>query len=88
MSDIETRIARLPVWRQLVALEPLVGGLSNLSFTATDDTGKYVVRITRDFPFHHVYRDREVMTARAAHAAGFAPEVMPRRTGPDGLALH
>ena len=81
MSDIETRIAKLPVWRQLVALEPLVGGLSNLSFTATDDTGKYVVRITRDFPFHHVYRDREVMTARAAHAAGFAPEVIHAEPG-------
>ncbi|TIU08564.1 MAG: choline kinase, partial [Mesorhizobium sp.] len=28
-----------------------------------------------DFPFHHVFREREVMTARAAHAAGFAPAV-------------
>ena len=29
------------------ASEPLVGGLSNLSFTATDRGGKYAVRITR-----------------------------------------
>jgi thiamine kinase-like enzyme len=34
-----------------------------------------VVRFGRDYPFHHVFRAREVMTARAAHAAGFAPEV-------------
>ena len=46
------------------------------SFTVTDRAGKYVVRLTRDFPFHHVFRDREVMSARAAHAAGFAPEVV------------
>ncbi len=33
------------------------------------------MRFGQDYPFHHVFRDREVMTARAAHAAGFAPEV-------------
>jgi hypothetical protein len=29
----------------------------------------------QDYPFHHVDRRREVMTARAAHEAGFAPRV-------------
>ena len=29
----------------------------------------------RDFPFHHVDRQREAMTARAAHVAGFGPAV-------------
>jgi thiamine kinase-like enzyme len=58
-----------------------MGGISNLSFTATDDDGKYVVRITRDFPFHHVFRDREVMCARAAFEAGFAPEVIHAEPG-------
>ena len=76
MPDIEGRIAALPIWSGPVTLAPLSGGISNQSFTATDDDGKYVVRITRDFPFHHVFRDREVMSARAAHAAGFAPEVV------------
>jgi hypothetical protein len=33
------------------------------------------VRFGRDYPFHHVDRAREVMTARAAHAAGFGPAV-------------
>lgn len=76
MTEIEDRIARLPLWTGPVRLEPLTGGISNLSVAVTDRTGKYAVRITRDFPFHHVYRDREVMTARAAHAAGFAPEIV------------
>lgn len=81
MTDTETRIKALPIWRGPARLAPLVGGLSNLSFTVTDDAGKYVVRVTRDFPFHHVFRDREVMSARAAHAAGFAPEVVHAEPG-------
>ena len=81
MSEIEARIAALPLWRGQVVLAPLSGGISNLSFVATDAAGKYVVRVTRDFPFHHVFRDREVMSARAAHAAGFAPEVVHAEPG-------
>ncbi len=81
MSEALGRIAALPIWSGTVALEPLVGGISNLSFTAVDRTGKYVVRVTRDFPFHHVFRDREVMSARAAYAGGFAPEVVHAEPG-------
>jgi thiamine kinase-like enzyme len=33
------------------------------------------VRLGKDYPFHHVSRGREIMTARAAAEAGFAPEV-------------
>jgi len=81
MSDMEGRIAALPIWSGPVALAPLSGGISNQSFTATDNAGKFVVRITRDFPFHHVFREREVMSARAANAAGFAPEVVHAEPG-------
>jgi thiamine kinase-like enzyme len=81
MQAIEQRIAALPLWRGTPRLAPLVGGLSNLSFTVTDDSGNYVARVTRDFPFHHVYRAREVMSARVAHAAGFAPEVVHAEPG-------
>ena len=81
MGDIEGRISALPLWSGRVELAPLTGGISNLSFTAVDRSGKYVVRVTRDFPFHHVFRDREVMSARAAHAAGFAPEVVHAEPG-------
>jgi thiamine kinase-like enzyme len=76
MEDLgEERIRGLPVWRGDIAIEPLVGGLSNKSWVVTDRGGRHVVRFGQDFPFHHVYREREFMTARAAHAAGFGPEV-------------
>lgn len=76
MTTIEARIAALPFWTSPPKLAPLVGGLSNVSFTADDASGLYVVRTGKDFPFHHVFRDRELMTARAAAAAGFGPEVV------------
>ncbi|WP_204307757.1 hypothetical protein, partial [Klebsiella pneumoniae] len=53
----------------------LKGGISNESYVVEDDTRKYVVRFGKDYPFHHVFRDREAMTAKAAHRAGFAPEL-------------
>ena len=77
----EARIRALAIWRGRLDWRPLQGGLSNESFTVTDATGRYVVRFGRDFPFHHVFRDREVMAARAAHAAGFAPEVVHAEPG-------
>ena len=39
------------------------------------DAGAHVVRFGTNYPFHHVDRAREAMSARAAHAAGFAPAV-------------
>ena len=71
----EDRIRALPVWRGPIEIAPLKGGLSNENWLVTDSAGRHVVRLGRDFPFHHVSREREVMTARAAHRAGFAPEV-------------
>lgn len=58
-----------------IRCEPLLGGLSNESWKVTDARGTHVVRFGRDYPFHHVDRAREVMVARAAHAAGFGPAV-------------
>lgn len=69
------RIKALPCWTGFVRAEILKGGLSNESWKVTDGAGRHVVRFGVDFPFHHVFRDREVMVARAAHAAGFAPRV-------------
>lgn len=76
MTDHEARLAALPVWQGKPSIEPLLGGLSNTSFAVTDAAGRYVVRFAGDYPFHHVVRDRELMTARAAFEAGFAPEVV------------
>jgi hypothetical protein len=72
---IPDSIRALPCWRGEIAAEPLHGGLSNESWKVTDAAGAHVVRFGRDYPFHHVDRAREVMTAHAAHAAGFGPAV-------------
>ena len=84
MTPAETladRIAALPIWRGRPRWQRLTGGLSNESFAVEDDSGRYVVRFGRDFPFHHVSRDRELAVARAAHAAGFAPEIVHAEPG-------
>jgi thiamine kinase-like enzyme len=73
--EIDEKIRCLPCWNGPVTIAPLSGGLSNANYLVTDSSGKHVVRFGENYPFHHVYRDREVMVARAAHAAGFAPDV-------------
>ncbi|MDH6230598.1 thiamine kinase-like enzyme [Mesorhizobium soli] len=73
MRTNELRIRTLPIWSGGVSIEPLRGGISNESYLVTDAKGRHVVRFGKDYPFHHVSREREIMTARAAHAAGFAP---------------
>ena len=75
-DDLAKRIERLPCWQGRVDLEPLKGGLTNLSFVATDRSGKYVVRCGDDIPVHHVFRDRERAASRAAHCAGLSPEIV------------
>nr|WP_295463973.1 choline/ethanolamine kinase family protein [Mesorhizobium sp.] len=78
--EMNARIWVLPIWSGPVDPKPLKGGLSNKSYTVEDAGRKYVVRFGQDYPFHHVFRSREIMTARAAHASGFAPEIV--YTGP------
>ncbi len=68
-------IGALPCWRGEWTAEPLSGGLSNEIWKVTDSAGSHVVRFGEDYPFHYVDRAREVMSARAAHALGLAPEV-------------
>ncbi len=63
IDHIRDDVAALPLWQGPPSFEPLPGGISNLSFVATDRAGRYVVRLTRDFPFHNVYREREVAVA-------------------------
>ncbi|MEM8951000.1 MAG: phosphotransferase [Pseudomonadota bacterium] len=73
MSEALAKVRALSIWKGEIAIEPLSGGLSNESFKVTDGGKAYVVRFGRDFPFHHVSRDREAMTAKAAANAGVAP---------------
>jgi thiamine kinase-like enzyme len=81
MSELIDRIAALPIWQGRTTIEPLVGGLSNINFVVVDGGGKYVVRTGHDYAFHHVFRERELMTARAAFKAGFGPEVIHDEPG-------
>jgi len=82
MTSLEDRIARLPCWQGgSISLEPLKGGLTNLSFVATDGARKFVVRCGEDIPVHHVFRDRERAASRAAHVAGLSPEVVYAEPG-------
>lgn len=76
MIDAMARIWVLPLWTGPIEPQLLEGGLSNQSFTVENEGSKYVVRFGRDYVFHHVIRSREVMTAKAAHEAGFAPEIV------------
>lgn len=77
----EDRIRALPCWTGSIEIAPLPGGLSNANYVVKDAAGRHVVRFGKDYPFHHVFREREVMTARAAHAAGFAPAVRHAEPG-------
>ncbi len=81
MTEAADRIRALPIWKGALSIEPLKGGLSNESFKVSDGGKAYVVRFGRDFPFHHVFRDREVMTGKAAAEAGFAPALIHAEPG-------
>jgi len=76
MNALSERLSRLPLWQGPVTLEPLLGGLTNISYVATDRSGKYVVRCGDDIPVHHVFRDRERAAARAAFEAGLSPGIV------------
>jgi thiamine kinase-like enzyme len=76
LGAAELKILALPIWTGRPVIAPLHGGLSNESYDVRDGSGRYVVRFGRDYPFHHVSREREVMVARAAHEAGFAAEIV------------
>lgn len=80
MSDHD-RIHALPCWNGAIEISLLKGGLSNANYLVKDANGQHVVRFGVDYPFHHVFRDREVRVSRAAHAAGFAPEVQYAEPG-------
>lgn len=81
MSAAIERIKSLRIWQGAVDPQPLKGGLSNESFTVEDAGATFVVRLGRDFPMHHVFRDRERAVSAAAFAAGFAPQLVHAEPG-------
>ncbi len=80
-SDRLARIKALPIWQGALAIRPLKGGISNESWLVSDAKSTRVVRFGEDYPFHHVGRAHEAMVARAAHEAGFAPELIHAEPG-------
>lgn len=80
-KDLLDKVARLSCWRGPVALEPLKGGLTNISFVATERGEKFVVRCGDDIPVHHVFRDRERAASVAAFEAGLSPELVHAEPG-------
>lgn len=81
MQADEQKIRALPCWNGPVEIAILKGGMSNANYLVTDAAGKHVVRFGVDYPFHHVFRERELMVSRAAEAAGFAPAVQYAASG-------
>jgi thiamine kinase-like enzyme len=70
------RLYALPLWKGAIAVEPLKGGLSNMSFKVVDAGATFVVRVGDDFPVHHVSRHREFLISQWAHSAGLSPNVV------------
>ena len=71
----------LPIWHGEITAEPLTGGITNVNYLVSDDTGKYVVRVGDDIPLHQVMRFNELAASRAAHAAGLSPKVVHAESG-------
>ncbi len=69
------RIHQLPCWHGDLSVAPLAGGMTNRNYLVEDSRGKHVVRLGEDVPHHHLLRWHELAVSRAAHAAGFSPEV-------------
>ena len=76
MTDLSDKAAHLACWHGPVELQPLKGGLTNISFVATCRGEKFVVRCGEDIPVHHVFRDRERAASVAAFEAGLSPEII------------
>ena len=81
MTIPRERAARLACWKGDVTPQPLGGGITNVNFIVDDAGERYVVRVGEDIPEHGVYRVNELASARAAHAAGIAPEIVHAETG-------
>jgi thiamine kinase-like enzyme len=77
----EAKVRALSFWKGPISLEPLKGGVSNASFTVMDGADTYVARVGDDYPAHHVFREAEVISSRAAFAAGLSPEMVYAEPG-------
>jgi thiamine kinase-like enzyme len=81
VTGLRKKVIGLPFWRGAVSLVPLTGGLTNLSFVATDSAGKFVVRCGEDIPVHGISREHERAASVAAFEAGLSPEPVHAEPG-------
>jgi thiamine kinase-like enzyme len=81
VTGLRDKVIGLPFWRGAVSLVPLTGGLTNLSFVATDSAGKFVVRCGEDIPVHGISREHERAASVAAFEAGLSPEPVHAEPG-------
>jgi thiamine kinase-like enzyme len=75
-AQVREYVSALPIWKGKPQLEPIVGGLCNSSYKATDGTGSYVARIGFDIPVHGIYQTSVQATAEAGSRLGVTPEVV------------
>jgi thiamine kinase-like enzyme len=81
VTGLSNKVIGLPIWQGAVSLVPLTGGLTNLSFVATDSSGKFVVRCGEDIPVHGISREHERAASVAAFEAGLSPEPVHAEPG-------
>ncbi len=76
MNPAREKAARLSCWTGPVEPVPLEGGITNTNFVVRHAGECFVVRIGEDNPRHGISRASEAASARAAHRAGVAPEIV------------
>ncbi len=79
--DAIARARALSCFKNPSKVEPLSGGITNVNLRVVDEGRSYVVRLGDDIPEHGVLRWNELAISRAAHAAGFSPEVIHSEPG-------
>ncbi|MEM7122136.1 MAG: phosphotransferase [Pseudomonadota bacterium] len=80
-DEARQKASSLPIWKGAVEPVALSGGITNVNFKVVDGGEAFVVRIGGNIPQHGIRRTAEIGCARAAHAAGVAPEVVYTEKG-------
>ncbi len=80
-SRNEAKIRQLPIWTGNLTLTPLKGGVSNVSYIATDEQRSVVARLGDNYPFHQVDRAREAIASKAAEYCGLSPKLLHNMQG-------
>jgi thiamine kinase-like enzyme len=80
-NQMMQRIAALSFWTGAPSIAPVSGGMTNVNFAVTDQSGKYFVRFGEDIPAHGVLRFNEFAASQAAAACGLSPALLHSEPG-------